>query len=152
MSMRETCSTAVLLYLLWAGALAVDPHGAHLRWSHGQNLQVPDFVVNLIKAHQRCKGDRGLPHGVLCVADPDEVAPVEIMLCGAISVDALFSSSRQIRTTLSTGWGKGVANFTTSADGKSLLQHLQALLAPVQWHCHRSQWMRSSCNCLSGLI
>ena len=27
-------------------------------------------------------------HGVLCVADPDEVAPVEIMLCGAISVDA----------------------------------------------------------------
>ncbi|CAK0786624.1 hypothetical protein CVIRNUC_009838 [Coccomyxa viridis] len=75
MSRRETCSTAVLLYLLWAGVLAVDPH------------------------------------------DPDEVAPVEIMLCGAISVDALFSSSRQLRTTLSTGWGKGVANFTTSADG-----------------------------------
>ena len=37
MSRRETCSTAVLLYLLWAGVLAVDPHGAHLHLSHGQD-------------------------------------------------------------------------------------------------------------------
>ena len=91
-------------------------------------------------------------HGVLCVADPDEVAPVEIMLCGAISVDALFSSSRRIRTTLSTGWGKGVANFTTSADGKSPFQHLQAFPAHVQWHYHCRQVMCDSCKCLSSLI
>ena len=111
-----------------------------------------DVVVILTKALQCWKGACMLPHGVLCVADPDEVAPVEIMLCGAISVDALFSSSRQIRTTLSTGWGKGVANFTTSADGKFPLQHLQAFLAPVQWHHHCSHGMCGSCKCFSGLI
>ena len=90
-------------------------------------------------------------HGVLCAADPDEVAPVEIMLCGAISVDALFSSSRRIRTTLSTVWGKGVANFTTSADGKPLLQRPQALLAPVQWHQHQSREI-SRCTYVSRLM
>lgn len=123
MSVQRAYSTAVLLCLLWAHALAVDPHGAHLRLS--SPLLRPWRGTPMLQRLACC------PHGVLGVADPDEVAPVEIRLCGAISVDALFSSSRRIQTTLRTGWGKGIANFTSSAEGKPLLQHLQAHLARV---------------------
>ena len=58
----------------------------------------------------------------LSAADPDEVAPVQIMLCGTGAIDALFSSSREIRTAFITDWGRGVSDFQSSLAGKLLVQ------------------------------
>ena len=60
---------------------------------------------------------RGLTN-TLIAADPDEVAPVQISLCGTNAIDALFASSHEIRTAFITDWGCGVADFQSSLAGK----------------------------------
>lgn len=40
------------------------------------------------------------------------------MLCGTGAIDALFSSSREIRTAFITDWGRGIADFQSSLAGK----------------------------------
>ena len=55
---------------------------------------------------------------LLPVADPDEVAPVQIMLCGTNAVDALFASSHEIRTAFITDWGRGVSDFQSTLQGE----------------------------------
>lgn len=125
---------ALLLLCLVTGSRAVDPEGrpvpASLTLSpplvnaDSLHLQSP-FSLNASprqcfapkdcpaqKSFERAKPQQG------AAADPDDVAPVQIMLCGSDAIDALFSSSQMVRRTLITDWGRGIYNFTSSLEGK----------------------------------
>ena len=44
------------------------------------------------------------------------------MLCGSSAIDALFSSSHEIRTAFITDWGRGVSDFQSSLAGELSIQ------------------------------
>ena len=51
MSVKEAYTTAVLLCVLWARGLAVDPHGAHLRLSHVRHPSHCPLSTSILARH-----------------------------------------------------------------------------------------------------